>query len=134
MLRCIVNFHCLFLQESLWFTVGKGTTGLWQKYKKKKQKEAYIAQSSYWVRAPHSGSFKNLKKIGDSVKSNEVMAIISDPFGNDPHHVYSKEQGIIIGMSTIPLVNKGDAMIHIATFKDLSGVKENLEMVDTEFI
>lgn len=101
--------------------------------KTKKINSTYIAQSSYWVRAPHSGSFQILKKIGDRVADQELIATISDPFGRLPYHVYAKEEGIIIGLSKIPLVNRGDAMIHIATFSEAAKVKRNVDMIDSEF-
>ncbi len=98
--------------------------------KKKKPKKAttHVAESSHWIRAPHSGSVKQIKKLGDEVMVGEILAIISDTFGNNPYNVRAKASGIIIGMSTIPLVNKGDAMVHIALFKDSSQVSDILQM------
>ncbi len=100
--------------------------------KKKKPKKAttYVAESSHWIRAPHSGSVKQIKKLGDEVMVGEILAIISDTFGNNPYNVRAKASGIIIGMSTIPLVNKGDAMVHIALFKDSSQVSDTLQSPD----
>ena len=88
--------------------------------------KAFIAQDSYWVRAPHGGTFRALKKVGDHVEDGERIAIISDPFGSHPVDVFASQRGIVIGMSHIPLINRGDAMMHIATFKNLRRVKEAL--------
>jgi len=96
--------------------------------------QAFVAQSSYWARASHSGSFRTLKKVGDHVKEDEALAVISDTFGERTFEICSKEEGIIIGMSKIPLVSKGDAMIHIATFKNSSKVKKNIDVSDSEFV
>lgn len=93
------------------------------------KKDVFTAEGSYWVRATHSGSFNILKKNGSHVKEDEILAVISDPFGENIHEIRAKESGIIVGMSTIPLVNKGDAMIHIATFKNSSKVKEAIDKV-----
>ncbi len=90
--------------------------------------EVFIAPSSYWVRATHSGSFRARKKVGDHVNENDILAIISDPFGDEPYEVRAIAGGIIIGMSTIPLVNKGDAMVHIASFSDSMKVREAIEL------
>jgi len=98
----------------------------------KKNKNINVAQGSYWVRAPHSGAFVAKKKIGSRVNTGDLLATITDPFGCDPHHVYAKEEGIIIGMSMIPLVNNGDAMVHIATFKNIRKVKEAIDDYDNE--
>lgn len=99
----------------------KGTT------KVKKPVETFIARSSTWVRAPHSGILLISKKLGDHVKKDEVLGIVSDPFGNHRFEVRSKVAGIIIGMTMLPLVNEGDATFHIATFGDNSAVQESLE-------
>ena len=90
---------------------------------KKKKNDTYIAQRSYWVRAPHSGSFRSVIKVGTHVTKGDILAEISDPFGENTYKVISYGEGIVIGMSMIPLVNKGDAMVHIATFSDSLKVK-----------
>ncbi len=93
-------------------------------------RKVYVAKDSYWVRATHSGSFRALKKIGDLIKDGEVLAILSDPFGGQPFEVVAEDGGIIIGMSVIPLVNKGDAIVHIATFTNSKKVREAIEFLD----
>lgn len=92
--------------------------------------KTYVAKGSYWIRASHSGSFHAIRKIGDQVKDGEVLAVVSDTFGGQPFDIVADAEGIVVGMSAIPLVNKGDAMFHIATFKDLKKVKEAIEFVD----
>ncbi|MFK8139331.1 MAG: succinylglutamate desuccinylase/aspartoacylase family protein [Bdellovibrionales bacterium] len=94
----------------------------------------FISRGSYWVRAPHSGTFSLKKKIGAHVADSSLLAVISDPFGRNKHEVRANEGGIIIGMSTIPLVNKGEAMFHIATFKDSKGVKRALDVFDEDLM
>lgn len=87
-----------------------------------------LAQSSYWSRAHHSGSFTRLKKLGDYVKKGDPLAVITDLFGDNPHVVYAETEGIIIGTSNIPLVNRGDAMFHIASFEKS---KAHLDMLNS---
>ncbi|MBF0429834.1 MAG: succinylglutamate desuccinylase/aspartoacylase family protein [Fibrobacteria bacterium] len=89
--------------------------------------QVYVAKSSYWIRAPHSGSFRTVKIIGDQIQTGELLAIVSDPFGNHPFEVNAEVGGIVIGISAIPLVNKGDAMIHVATFSNSKRVKHAIE-------
>ena len=91
----------------------------------------FIAESSFWVRATRSGLASFRKKIGDKVKAGEVLAVISDPFGREKSEVISDEDGILVGSSLIPLVNKGDAMFHIATFHCSLSVKEALTLHDS---
>jgi len=92
--------------------------------------KTFVARSSYWVRAPHSGTFVAIRKTGDRVEEGQPLAVISDPFGKNRHQITASEAGIVIGMSTIPLVNQGDAMYHIASFKDAGRVKRALDLYD----
>lgn len=94
------------------------------------RRKVYEAKQSYWVRANHSGAFRAIKKIGDHVDDNECLAVITDLFGCNPYEVKAEVGGILIGMSTIPLVNKGEAMFHIATFKNSLKVKEAIDLFD----
>jgi len=98
----------------------------------KNKKSVYVSKGSYWTRATHSGSFRAKKKLGDQVKAGDLLAVISDPFGDNPYSVYSKYEGIVIGISKIPLVTQGDAMFHIATFRNSGKVKEAMTSFDEE--
>ena len=68
---------------------------------------------SRWVRAKNSGMLQLKKTSGDRVTSKEVLAIITDPFGNFKTKIKAPQEGIIIGHSNAPLVNQGDALFHI---------------------
>lgn len=89
--------------------------------------KSFIARNSQWIRAPHSGILTVRKHLGDRVKSGEVLGIISDPIGDHSLELRSKFTGIIIGVSMIPLFNKGDAVFHIASFDDSKSVEANLD-------
>lgn len=97
-----------------------------------KKKETFIAKSSYWIRAPHSGTIVLKKKLGDFVKKDQVIGIISDPFGKHKFTVTSKYEGIVIGLVTLPLLNNGDAVAHIATFKNAEEVEENINIFEDQ--
>ncbi|MCI5072721.1 succinylglutamate desuccinylase/aspartoacylase family protein [bacterium] len=107
--------------------------GMLRKSKKsdvKRHKKAYIAKDSFWLRAGRSGSFRTLKKLGETVSVGETLAVISDTFGNHEYEVKTDENGIIIGISNIPLVNRGDAMFHIATFENVSKVRKAIDRIE----
>lgn len=89
-------------------------------------KRASVSEVSYWLRAPHGGSFRSRRKIGDLIKSGDLLAVITDPFGRYPFEVVADADGLIIGMSTLPLVHKGDAMFHVAVFNDPKKVQSAL--------
>ncbi|MCB0418738.1 MAG: succinylglutamate desuccinylase/aspartoacylase family protein [Bdellovibrionaceae bacterium] len=83
--------------------------------KPKPTRRSFLAQSSYWVRAPQSGTLRVLRHIGDWVRKDSLLGVISNPFGEDSVKIFSKEAGVVIGKTNIPLVNRGDALFHLAT-------------------
>jgi predicted deacylase len=97
-----------------------------------KKREIFCANSSHWVRAPHSGSMHIRKHVGNKVKKGEILGVISDPFGIEKHYVRVKKTGIIIGITMMPLVNNGDALFHIATFDDSKAVADGVADYDEE--
>lgn len=86
-----------------------------------------VARASYWVRAPHSGSLRNAKKIGARVKKGQLLGVISDPLGRHKIELTAPSSGTIIGKVTMPLLNKGDAVFHIATVDNVHIVKGRLD-------
>ncbi len=77
------------------------------------------AKSSHWLRAQTSGSLRILKKLGAFVQKGEVLGIISDPFGDILSEVITAKPGVIISNVTTPLINKGNALFHIATLDEM---------------
>lgn len=99
---------------------------------KKKEQDVFVARSSHWLRAPHSGILSANHKIGERVKKGQILGVISDPFGQEKHEIVASKTGIIIGAATLPLFNKGDAVFHIATFDNSSMVEESVDMYEEQ--
>ncbi|MCB0311013.1 MAG: succinylglutamate desuccinylase/aspartoacylase family protein [Bdellovibrionales bacterium] len=78
--------------------------------------EPYVARSSNWIRAPESGLFRAHVALGAHVKRGDLLGFLSDPFGIREVAVRAKESGIVIGRSSLPLINEGEALFHIASF------------------
>lgn len=97
------------------------------KTRSRRESKTFIALSSYWVRAPHSGSLRIFKSVGDKVQTGQLLGTISDPFGEHNFDIITPQTGIIIGNTTLPLLNRGDAAFHIATFDDPHIVEEHVE-------
>jgi uncharacterized protein len=72
---------------------------------------------SNWLRAPEGGILHSARRIGDRVAINEPVGVISDPLGEQKVSVVSEDDGIIIGRTNLPIVNRGDALFHIARIK-----------------
>ncbi|WP_324826767.1 succinylglutamate desuccinylase/aspartoacylase family protein [Qipengyuania zhejiangensis] len=67
-----------------------------------------------WLRAPEGGIFRAHKRPGSFAITEEIVGEISDPFGDRNIAVRTPIAGIVIGISNLPVVNQGDALIHIA--------------------
>lgn len=77
----------------------------------------FIARSSHWVRAPRSGILRSRSALGAAVRAGDRLGYIADPLGDDEQEVSAPHAGVVIGRSELPIVNEGDAIFHIATFK-----------------
>jgi predicted deacylase len=70
-------------------------------------------KKSSWVRAKSSGLFHTTKKSGSRVKKGEVLGMICDPYGEVEHELFAPADGFIVGVNNQPVVNEGDALIHV---------------------
>ncbi len=87
--------------------------GILNKTPRKQRKNIFVARSSSWIRASQSGICLTKVKLGSIVKKGQVLAEISNPFGDNKVLVKATQSGMVIGSSILPLVNKGDAIFHI---------------------
>jgi len=115
----------LSVMKSLGMTRNKG--------KRHRKVKSFTAKGSYWVRAPHGGIVIIKKKLGSIIKKNDLLGIVSDPLGNDNIEVRAKKKGIIICHTHLPLVNRGDAIIHVATFERTKPLIKSMEQFDDRF-
>jgi uncharacterized protein len=76
--------------------------------------------ASNWLRAPEGGILHSTRRIGDRVSVGEPVGVISDSLGTSQVAVTSEDDGIIIGRTNLPIVNRGDALFHIARIKTKS--------------
>ena len=80
------------------------------------------ANRSSWVRAPRGGVSRRVRKSGDIVRRGDLLARVGGLFGEDPKDLVSPLAGVIIGHATLPVVNQGDALFHIAAVDTLDKV------------
>jgi len=94
---------------------------------KKTIKSPIVTRTSKWIRSVESGMLRTIKALGDTVSKDEVIAYIDEPLGDESFEIFSPYDGIIIGKSEIPLIQEGDAVFHIAKFKNLDLADDKIE-------
>lgn len=73
-----------------------------------------VVRSSSWVRAPESGILRSVTALGTWVQRGDRLGVVADPFGERESEVEAPYEGVVIGRTNLPLVNEGDALLHIA--------------------
>lgn len=76
--------------------------------------ETIYIDKSTWVRARYSGLFHSKVSAGDFVHKGDVIAIITDPFGNFEKKVKAPNGGYIINANDAAIVYQGDAIFHLS--------------------
>ena len=69
---------------------------------------------SGWVRARGTGMLHLEARLGQHVAKGDRLGGLFDSFGKRVRLVHADRTGIVIGNTEAPLVNSGDAVIHIA--------------------
>ena len=70
-------------------------------------------RKSGWVRAGRTGIVRIECALGVVVATGQRLGVISDSFGKRLSVVKANRAGIVIGRTEAPLVNRGDALVHI---------------------
>ncbi len=94
--------------------------------------EPLVVNSSSWVRAPISGIFHSLTKLGQIVSRGERIGIIADPFGETEVDIEAAHTGMVIGRTFLPLVNEGDAVIHVGETEDVEEAAQAVKSFNTD--
>ncbi|MEZ5708029.1 MAG: succinylglutamate desuccinylase/aspartoacylase family protein [Blastomonas sp.] len=87
------------------------------------------SRRSLWLRAPRGGISRRVRKSGDLVNKGDVIAVVTDIFGNEGMEIRSPIEGLIIGHATLPVVNQGDAMFHIAELFHFASAEERIDQL-----
>ncbi len=103
--------------------------------KNKKSSKSFmprIVKSNFWIRAPLSGILRLVVKLGASVKQGDVLGYVSDPYGENQAEIIAPNTSIIIGRTNLPLVHEGDALIHLAIFRNTGVATESMDIFQSE--
>jgi len=71
-------------------------------------------RSSGWVRARRTGLLRLDVELGQEVDEGDRLGGLYDSFGRTQRLVRADRSGVVIGLAKVPLVNSGDALVHIA--------------------
>jgi uncharacterized protein len=91
-------------------------------------REPVFANVSKWVRAPDGGIFRTTKQIGNAVSAGEMIGVVSNPYEDSETEVRTTHRGIIVGRTTLPIVNMGDALFHIAWSDEFRAGKDKRDV------
>jgi uncharacterized protein len=72
-----------------------------------------IIWTTSWIRAKHAGLFQPNVVAGKLVHKGEWVGTITDPFGEFKEQVKATETAYVIGMNNSPVINAGDALMHL---------------------
>ncbi len=75
--------------------------------------ENRIVWNSTWVRARTAGLFQSAIKSGELIHKNQVIGTLTDPFAEFKEDIKSPTTGYAVGLNNNPVVNAGDALLHI---------------------
>jgi predicted deacylase len=91
---------------------------------------ALIAKTT-WVRAFNSGILRLDVKLGARVSAGQQLGLVADAFGDDAAPLTAPEDGLVIGHTNNPLVQQGEALVHLATMA-AEGTEATLPELDPE--
>ncbi|WP_028114885.1 succinylglutamate desuccinylase/aspartoacylase family protein [Ferrimonas kyonanensis] len=104
--------------------------GMLPSRRRSQPKPMVVACATSWVRAAQGGIIRSQVALGAKVKEGSVLAKIAAPLGHDEFTLLAPKEGIVIGQHTLPLVNEGDALFHVAYFEQQQ-VEEALAQIDS---
>lgn len=76
---------------------------------------------SGWVRARRTGILSLHVELGQHVREGERLGELHNSFGRPLALVKADRDGIVLGRTEAPLVNSGDALVHIGALEESPG-------------
>lgn len=76
--------------------------------------ETIVCAKDTWIRAKNAGLWRCFVTTGSYVKKNQFIGSITDPYGEMEVRINATAAGYIIGLNNMPVVNQGDALLHLA--------------------
>ncbi|WP_162428749.1 succinylglutamate desuccinylase/aspartoacylase family protein [Pontibacter pudoricolor] len=73
-----------------------------------------VCMKDIWLRAKNAGLWRTFIQPGDYVKKGQNIGSITDPYGEMEVRMNAPAAGYVVGLNNMPVVNQGDALVHIA--------------------
>ncbi|MFD2718161.1 succinylglutamate desuccinylase/aspartoacylase family protein [Hymenobacter monticola] len=73
-----------------------------------------VCRRHTWLRARFAGLFRAHVENGQFVEKGQIYGSVADPYGQQAVRLESPLSGYVIGLNHMPVVNQGDALLHIA--------------------
>lgn len=77
-----------------------------------------VSWRSGWVRARGTGMLHLEVELGAHVRRGDRLGGLFDSFGKRVRLVHADRDGVVVGRTEAPLVNSGDAVVHLAEVED----------------
>lgn len=98
------------------------------------RRKPHLVSFSRWIRAPGSGIVRLVKGIGDMVEKGSIIGQVSDPIGTSRLNVEAPDTGIVIGQTRLPIINQGDALLHVAATSNPESIETAVERSEKEVL
>jgi predicted deacylase len=76
-------------------------------------REPIVLSSTTWIRASGAGLYHSFVRTGEVIKKGQKIGLITGPFGEFERAVQAKTDGHVIAVNNNPVVNRGDALMHV---------------------
>ncbi|WP_084355917.1 succinylglutamate desuccinylase/aspartoacylase family protein [Novosphingobium lentum] len=84
---------------------------------------------SLWLRAPVGGIARLTRLSGALIRKGDRLGTVGDILGEHAHALLSPIDGIVIGHTNLPVVNQGDALLHIAEVLQIDSAEQRMDSI-----
>ncbi|MFT4738347.1 MAG: putative deacylase [Paraglaciecola sp.] len=74
-----------------------------------------LLEKSVWLRARAAGLYYSFVRPGETVSKGQKIGLIAGPFGEFERPVKCTVDGHVVAVNNNPVVNRGDALMHVGT-------------------
>lgn len=90
-----------------------------------------FSRDEEWILSHQAGILHTDVTLGQTIKKNDIIGSIADPFGAEiVKYIKSPQEGIVVGINTSPLIHEGMPIFKIASFLDYGKAESVIEEWD----